>query len=243
MAYLERIKNLMGQYGGNPADAPYWANQMKSRGEVQFLKSPSFKNMTGQVYRPGSESAALGPTSATPTTTPDGSKMFDLPTLTPDIHPRTGIDWESSPVLKNIQTQLGNYIAELPSTLSNMGETLQGQYTNLMNRIAPRAFQETLNQLGARNVLDSSVASDALAKGYASMAQPIGEKAYQSNLAQIMAQLNMPFQIGQLARNIGQVSQDPLATYRTMLQWLKQEREYELVSSDTSNSKRGKCSV
>ena len=87
-----------------------------------------------------------------------------------------------------------------------MGQTVQDQYSNLMNQaMGPQAFQGTLNQLAQRNMLNSSVAGNALAQTAVPIAQAVGNQGWQSALAGQQAQMQVPTSLAQLAQ-LGQES-------------------------------------
>jgi len=111
-----------------------------------------------------------------------------------------------------------------------MGETLQDRYKSLMGTaLRQQAFQGTLNQLAGRNILDSSVAASALAQTAVPIMQQIGDIGFQSALAQQQAQVGLPSMLAQIA-GLGQTgvsaggaisrSQDPLAPYKLLSQFL-----------------------
>lgn len=152
------------------------------------------------------------------------SGIANLPPLTANIHSksRSGIDWGSAPFMQDIANSLKTLIPQLPGQVNNLSNTLMGQYENLMRTIAPGAFQDTLNNLRSRNMIDSSVASDAMAKTMNRINQDVGDKAYSSMLQQIMTQIGLPGQIAQMA-NLGQTStaENPMEPYNWLLNLLQ----------------------
>jgi len=146
--------------------------------------------------------------------------IVDLPTLTEDVQRRSfsGIDWQASPVMKNIEKTLSNYVRRLPKLAEDFNETLQNQYANFMRNIAPTAFQDTLNNLSSRRMINSSVARDAMSDTMSDITEQVGNKAYESYLQGLLAQMGIPTQLGQLA-SLGQVSRytDPTFPYEFLL--------------------------
>jgi hypothetical protein len=159
---------------------------------------------------------------------------FDIPT---NLYPTTtstsggasssGINW-GSPFVSGILPTLTKAAKDLPGIASGMSGLLQGQYNSLMQQaMGPQAFQGTLNQLAAKNMLNSSVASDAMSKTATPIAQSIANKGWESQLAGQQARMNVPSILGQLAQ-LGQQSNssstsssntsNPLAPYELMAQ-------------------------
>ena len=118
---------------------------------------------------------------------------------------QTGINW-GNPVNSAILPQLISSAQALPGVANNMGQTVQDQYSSLMNQaMGPQAFQGTLNELASRNMLNSSVAGNAMAQTAVPIAQAIGNQGWQSSLAGQQAQMQVPTSLAQLAQ-LGQES-------------------------------------
>ena len=244
--YLSSIKDLMGQYGGSVKDAPYWANQYQNQG-ADFLNSPSFKNMTGNEYsgQPGGQEGYTqirsdGQPGGGAGGTTGGGALFDMPTLTPESGTTTstatgattsagtsGIDW-SSPGVAGLLDQIKNWTGIASGNAANAPGNINNFYSNMMrNALQPQAFQGTLNNLRQRNMLDSSVASDALAGTASNIAGQVGNQALSSYLKGFDVQQGMPNMLGQLANVLGGrgttstgttsatgTQTDPMAAYR-----------------------------
>lgn len=118
---------------------------------------------------------------------------------------QTGINW-NNPLVSGILPSLISSGQALPGLAQNLGETVQGQYSNLMNQaLGPQAFQGTLNELASRNMLNSSVAGNALAQTAFPIAQAVGNQGFQSALAGQQAQMQVPTSLAELAK-LGQES-------------------------------------
>lgn len=162
---------------------------------------------------------------------------FNIPT---DLHPgssssssssgHTGINWES-PAAATALPYLQQATEDLPGYVQSIPGLLTSQYSNLMDEaMGPNAFQGTLNNLASRNVLNSSIASDAMARLANSIAQNIGNQSYLAQLQGVNAQMNLPNLLGQIA-TLGQEStsrsggsssnSNPLAPYTLMAQMLE----------------------
>ena len=144
---------------------------------------------------------------------------------------RSGINWEN-PLAEAMQPLLVQSGQQLPDVVNNMGATLQGQYSNLMRQaMSPNAFQGTLNQLASRGMLNSTVASDALASAQNQAAQAIADRGFTSQLAQQEQQMQLPETLGNLAKLAEEstsknqsntasqsIQTDPLAPYYLQLE-------------------------
>ena len=142
---------------------------------------------------------------------------------------KSGINWDS-PFMKQLYPTITKAAADLPGLAASMGDTIQGQYSNLMRQgMGPNAFTGTLNSLAGRGMLNSNIASNAIASTGQGIAQNIGNQAFNSMLAGQNAQMQVPGLLAQLA-NLGQetkssggsysnsksVSSNPLAPYELM---------------------------
>ncbi len=111
-----------------------------------------------------------------------------------------GINWQN-PLMQALLPSLMSSGTGLQGVADNMGQTLQDQYSALMRQsLGPQAFQGTLNQLAGRNMLNSSVAGNALAQTALPISQMIGNQAFQSQLAGQQAKMQVPTTLSDLAR-------------------------------------------
>ena len=118
---------------------------------------------------------------------------------------QAGINWQN-PLVSALLPSLISSGTGLQGVADNMGTTLQDQYSALMRQsMGPEAFQGTLNQLASKNMLNSSVAGNALSQTAFPLAQAIGNQAFQSQLAGQQAKLQIPQSLSDLAR-LGQES-------------------------------------
>jgi len=185
-----------------------------------FLSSPEYLN------RP-----VPGPT-ASPVPGPAASPVFDMPTITPDSGTTTsntvtgttgqtasGIDW-GSPGVAGLLDQIKGWISRSSGLAQNAQANIGNYYNNLMREsLGPQAFQGTLNNLRSRNMLNSSVASDALATAQSNIAGDIGNRAFDTYLKGYDTQMQMPNMLAQLANALGgqsTTSTDPMAVYRLL---------------------------
>lgn len=112
---------------------------------------------------------------------------------------QSGINW-GTPFMQMLAPKLTASVEQLAPTISNMKDTLQSQYANLMKQaLGPEAFQGTLNNLASRNVLRGTIAENALSNTAKNIIRDIANKGYESMLAQQSAQLALPNILGTLA--------------------------------------------
>jgi len=150
------------------------------------------------------------------------SPIFDMPTITPDSGTTTssaGIDW-GSPGVAGLLDQIKNWTSTSSGLAQNATSNIGNFYNNLMREsLGPQAFQGTLNSLRSRNMLNSSVASDALANAQSNIAGDIGNRAFDTYLKGYDTQMQMPNMLAQLANALGgqsTTSTDPMAVYRLL---------------------------
>ena len=175
---------------------------------------------------------------ASPVTGPAASPVFDMPTITPDSGTTTsnttgqtssGIDW-GSPGVAGLLDQIKGWISTSSGLAQNAQANIGNYYNNLMREsLGPQAFQGTLNNLRSRNMLNSSVASDALATAQSNIAGDIGNRAFDTYLKGYDTQMQMPNMLTQLADVLGGRAatsadtgtatgtvNDPMAVYRLL---------------------------
>ncbi|RJQ58947.1 MAG: DUF4214 domain-containing protein [Desulfobacteraceae bacterium] len=147
----------------------------------------------------------------------DAPALFDLPTLTADIFPKSGVDW-SNPALSGMTPFITDWLSKLPGLLDTLPATLQSMYGKTMqDSLSPDAFQGTLNQLMANNMLDSSVAGDAMSKTATEISKAVGEKAYPSYLTGLSQKLTAPNLLQSLSQMF-QTNENPLAPFELFAQ-------------------------
>ena len=118
---------------------------------------------------------------------------------------QSGVNW-GNPLNTAILPSLIQSAQGLTGVANNMGQTVQDQYSSLMNQaMGPQAFQGTLNELASRNMLNSSVAGNAMAQTAVPIAQAVGNQGFQSALAGQQAKMQVPTSLAQLAQ-LGQES-------------------------------------
>ena len=145
---------------------------------------------------------------------PSSGQIFDVPTLTPDVQSTqtqagttsgttsAGIDWES-PGVSGLLDQIKKWTGRASGMAENVIPNINNFYGNMMrNALGPQAFQGTLNDLRERNILDSSVASDALAKAGSNIAGQIGGQGLDTYLKAYDTQIQMPGLLASMA-NLG----------------------------------------
>jgi len=218
-------------------------------GEPDHLARLEQQLASGNVW--GKYQTALGstPTPGSTASSTPGS-VFDLPTLTPESGITTssttagttagttsnttgqtssGIDW-GSPGVAGLLDQIKNWISTSSGLAQNVTSNIGNFYNNLMREsLGPQAFQGTLNDLRSRNMLNSSVASDALATAQSNIAGDIGNRAFDTYLKGYDTQMQMPNMLVQLADVLGGRAatsadtgtatgtvNDPMAVYRLL---------------------------
>jgi hypothetical protein len=139
----------------------------------------------------------------------------------------SGIDWDR-PVASSLLEQITQTAGGLQNKAQQLPDEIQKYYRELMqNALGPDAFQGTLNQLAGRGVLDSSVTSDAMSKAASNVMEDVGERAYQSGIEGLKAELDVPRILSQIAGidkirrtqssgSQSSVSKNPLAKYQLM---------------------------
>ena len=145
-----------------------------------------------------------------------GGSVFDLPTLKPGSAKTTsGIDW-GSPGVGGLLDRIKDWTGRASGLAENATSNIGNFYNNLMREsLGPQAFQGTLNNLRERNMLDSSVASDAMANAQTGIASNIGNRAFDTYLKGYDTQMQMPGMLSQMAKTLGGTSNtDPMAAYR-----------------------------
>lgn len=117
----------------------------------------------------------------------------------------SGMDWSKSPVSFDYLQQQA---AGLPQAAQNVGDATYQKYAQMMQEALGNKsnFAGVMGDLGARNMLGGTVQSDALAKSANSMAQNIGQQAYESQLQAELAKMNIPQVLAQIA-GLGHITQ------------------------------------
>jgi len=205
-----------------------------------YNTNPTFTNAWDKTYR-GDTPGTIG---LDPLPTPGPPIDYNVPT---DLFPstnqssqssgssnsRSGINFQS-PVTAAIMPDLIRSGQNLQGNVDAMGGRLQDLYANQMRRaFDPNNFQGLLNRLSNRGVMDSSIAENTLAQAGSMASKAIADKAFESNLAQSQAQLQVPNILAGIA-GLGQESvsegtqaassqsstQDPLAPYQLMADYM-----------------------
>ena len=222
-AFINAVPGGQNEFDRLKAGNPAW--------QPEVWASEHFKSMQAQGQNPEQLRAPV-PASL--------GQLFDMPTLTPESGTTTstatgattsagtsGIDW-SSPGVAGLLDQIKNWTGIASGNAANAPGNINNFYSNMMrNALQPEAFQGTLNNLRQRNMLDSSVASDALAGTASNIAGQVGNQALSSYLKGFDVQQGMPGMLGQLASTLGGrgttstgtntatgTQTDPMAAYR-----------------------------
>jgi len=120
--------------------------------------------------------------------------------------------WQSITATKAVDA-MGDYITRLPQIAKEIPETMQGLYKTLMRQsMEGEGFQGLLNSLGSRNILTSKVSSDALAKQAHSISRDIANNGYESVLAGLETELEIPSLLADLAESAQDVTSAPYET-------------------------------
>lgn len=137
----------------------------------------------------------------------------------------SGIDW-GRPVAKGLLDQILSSAQALPGQAKALPRRLNDYFRMLMQEaLGPGAFQGTLNNLAARNMIDSSVASDALSEAAIPIMRDVGQRGFQAVLEGLKSEMQVPGMLGQIA-SLDQISEafsggsssssNPLAPYEIM---------------------------
>ena len=154
----------------------------------------------------------------------NNEQQFDVPT---DVFPfsfntsTSGMNW-GGPVASSLLDLITNTAQQIPGIAESLPGMIQDTYGQIMqNALGPDAFQGVLNNLAAKGMIDSSVASDAMSQTAQKIMQDIGGKAFQSSIEGAEAQLNVPSLLSQIAgldqqnQSMG-LSASPLDPYQIM---------------------------
>ncbi len=124
---------------------------------------------------------------------------------------QSGMDW-TDPFAGSILSTLTREAQALPGRAGSMGDTLMSGYGNLLQEaLQGGAFQDTLNDLAERGMIDSTVASNALAKTTTDISKTVADKAFDAQMAQLGAQMQVPTSLAEMAA-LGQSSSDQART-------------------------------
>jgi len=137
---------------------------------------------------------------------------YDVPT---DVYPYSGLDWDTSYV-QDLSADLQTSLANTTAAIAEMPATLEQYYSNLLRTaLGQEGFQGTIGNLANRNVLSSTVASDALANTAWESTKAVTDKAYDARLQQYKYQLELP-SLYTSALDLGKIYEDPSEPYDIM---------------------------
>ena len=105
---------------------------------------------------------------------------------------QSGMNWTSD-FMKNLMPSLNQSLTGLQGRVDEMGGTLQDQYSNLMRRsMQPENFQGVLNSLANKGMINSTTGENTMATAGKGIAQSVADKAFESQLQQQLASLQVP---------------------------------------------------
>ena len=225
---------------GDPAFQGDLSNYMQGSGKTN-------EDLLGLIdhYAPNSGYTVEGLGNYTGIANSSGGTGFNVPHLSPirsqtqsgsssSSSGHTGINWEN-PFVQSIMPSLTKNTAGLMDIANNMTQVVQSKYENLMREgLGPNAFQGTMNQYGAKGMLNSSVTGDAISKLAQQIMTEIGNKGYDSMLAGEAAKMEVPKTQAGIVNALGQetdtsggstsssssFTQDPYEEYRLQAQIL-----------------------
>jgi hypothetical protein len=221
---LGDYNNLMGT-NLNPVQGASWLTGMNEGQMGQWLGSASPQSMAGNANYFGAGSGDMSSlynnyygTNVTPeaiqgymagggggagtTWTPKG---VPYSTSSSGGNSFSGMDWSKSPVsFQYVQDQANM----LPQLAQNVGDSSYQRYSQMMKDALgdKGSFANVLNEMGGRNMMGSTVQSDALGNAALGITRDIGDKAYASDIQANLARMNIPQILAQIA-GLGQVSQ------------------------------------
>ena len=121
--------------------------------------------------------------------------------------------------LSTLMPQLKSSIEGMPGNIDKYTQNALNAYKGMTGTAMKEAMPGLLNQLAGRNVLDSTVTSDAIGKTMRDIIGGYGAKGYETAMEGARMKAGMPQVLGNLAQ-LGQYSggfqADPLAPYNTM---------------------------
>lgn len=156
----------------------------------------------------------------------NGGNFPDL--FQPDLY-STSRSSSFSGLAKKYRKQIGNTLVpemvqkatELPETIDKYTQNAADLYQRLSRRALEDAQGSILNNLANRNVLNSSVASDAISKSIKDIVPTFADRGYQAAMEGAKMQATVPSILGQLASlakysTASGSSQDPLEPYKLL---------------------------
>lgn len=149
-----------------------------------------------------------------------------VPTTTSSSHSYSGLaPGARGKIETGIVPMLVERARALPATIDNYTKNASGLYENLSRQAMTRAMPDILNGLAARNMLNSSVASDSIAKTMGSIVPTFANYGYAAGMEGAKMQAQVPDILGRLAElakynetSSTTVQKNPLAPFELMAQ-------------------------
>lgn len=125
----------------------------------------------------------------------------------------SGMNWQD-PLAASILPNLQQQAAALPQMAEDVGTTSYNRYAKMLRDALgdKENFAGVFNSMAGRNMSGSSVASDALSNAMLGITQDIGNKAYESDVQALLAKMNVPQILAEIAQ-LGQISESQGSTY------------------------------
>lgn len=190
---FNRSTPLADIYNKNPLIANAWDTTYGKNTTSVFAPKEEIKtNPEYSPYGPAADAVSLG------------------------ISPRSGLPEKyQESLLSSIIPQLVNSAETYKSDVDTYSDKAQGMYKSITDQLSRDTLPGTLNDLASRNVLDSSVASDSIAKTQSNIANTAAIQAYQTGMDAAQLKANYPQILTQIA-SLGSASTDDLAPYELL---------------------------
>jgi len=209
-AFIDSISGGRAEFDRLKAGNPGW--------KPEVWATEHFKSMESQGKNPAwpGTSPDSGGTENINTSTPS----FDIPT---DKYPQSsststttsGIDWESSPAMQKIMSQLTEKIGSMDADIEKYSNIANDRYKALIREaLGPQAFQGTMDDFAARNMMSSTFKDDAVKDVLTRLIRDVTDKSYQTQMNIAGQRIAIPERLGQLA-GLGQRSETTSTTQQT----------------------------
>jgi hypothetical protein len=130
--------------------------------------------------------------------------------------PRSGLPEKyQESLLSSIIPELIKASQSYKSDVDKGMQDAQGMYKAITDQLSKETLPGVLNDLANRNVIDSSIASDAIAKANSNIATTAGIQAYQSGVDAAKLKSQYPQILAQIA-SLGSSSTDDLQKYKLL---------------------------
>ena len=225
----EAYQRLLGQ-------TPSASGAAQRAGEFESMESLESRLMASPKYQGGAAPATAG-TPAAASVLSTGAGEFDIPvekyptsttTSTQANEQRSGIDWNQNPLMQELMTSLVQRVGSMDQDIEKYSKIADDKYKALIrDAVGPQALQGTLEDFGARGMIDTSFKGDAIQGVLTNLIRDITQNAYNTQLDIAGKKIGIPERMAEIAK-LGHVSTgtgmstsatsttNPLAPYELM---------------------------